>query len=91
MVKTHFEIKEPIQLQIGRTYIKGSLISFEDLINFQKRRQIEKNKTELQKIKESFEDKVIKKDNKYEPLETEYIEKESDKKEENNNMDIEES
>ena len=91
LVKTHFEIKEPIQLQIGRTYIKGSLISFEDLINFQKRKQIEKNKTELQKIKESFEDKVIKKDNKYEPLETEYIEKESDKKEENNNMDIEES
>ena len=90
LVKTHFEIKEPIQIQIGRTYIRGSLISFEDLLKFQKKRQIEKNKTNLQKIQETFEDKLIKKDNKYEPLETEYKEIESEKKE-NNNMDIDEN
>ena len=81
LIKTHFEIKESIQLQIGRTYIKGSLISFEDLIKFQKKRQIEKNKTKLQKLQESFEDKIIRKDNKYKPLETEYKEIESEKKE----------
>ena len=51
LIKTTFEIKDPIQFQIGRTYIKASLISFEDLINFQKRLKMKKTKKFLKKFK----------------------------------------
>ena len=39
LVKSPFEIKEPIQLQIGRTYIKASIINFEDIKIFQKKKK----------------------------------------------------
>ena len=88
LIKTPFEIKDPIQLQIGRTYIKTSLVKFEDLINFNKRRQIEKNKKIIEKEKIRENEQVSKMDNKYEQLETEYKDNKSEKLE-NNDMVIE--
>ena len=85
LVKSPFEIKEPIQLQIGRTYIKASIINFEDIKIFQMKKQ---NKKNLEPI-ETIQKEKIKNENKYEALETEYKNFESQDKE-NNNMDIEE-
>ena len=85
LVKSPFEIKEPIQLQIGRTYIKVSIINFEDIKIFQMKK---KNKKNLEPI-ETIQKEKIKNENKYEALETEYKNFESQDKE-NNNMDIEE-
>ena len=85
LVKSPFEIKEPIQLQIGRTYIKASIINFEDIKIFQMKK---KNKKNLEPI-ETIQKEKIKNENKYEALETEYKNFESQDKE-NNNMDIEE-
>ena len=84
LIKTAFEIKEPNKFQIGRTYIKTSLISFEDLINFQRRLKIERTKKTLEKMQENQKIQPTKNDSKYLPLETEYKEKDS----EDNNMDI---
>ena len=82
LIKTPFEIKEPIQIQIGRTYVKTSLISYEDLISFQKRLEMERTNKMMEKMQKNIQKN--KNDSKYSPLETEYKEKES----EDNNMDI---
>ena len=89
LIKTPFEIKESIQLQIGRTYIKASLVTYEDLILFQHKRQIEKQKRILEDIQTIQNDQINKKEKTYEQLETEYKDMKQDKVEDNNNnMDI---
>ena len=92
LIKTPFEIKEPTQIQIGRTYFKVSTISFETLNNFQKYKEIEKEQKNSEENKQLGNEQVDKKDNKYEPVETEFKEEQGEKKiEDNNNMDIEEN
>ena len=92
LIKTPFEIKEAIQLQIGRTYIKTSLISFEELLHIQQIKQIEKQKTHFENIQTIQNEQIIKNKNKYEPVETEYIEKVNEKIiDNNNNMDIDDN
>ena len=88
LIKTAFEIREAIQIQIGRTFMKASLLNFQDLKNYQKILQIEK------KIKNERKEEFFKNDNNnnnYEQLETEYKEKNVEKKnDENNKMNIDE-
>ena len=92
LIKTPFEIRETTQLQIGRTYIKASTLSFEELKNFQRKKQIEKEQKNLKENKTLVKEQLNKKEYNYEPLETEYKEEQNEKKaEENNNMDIEEN
>ena len=92
LIKTPFEIKEPTQMQIGRTYIKVSTISFETLKNFQKNNEIKKDQKNSEENKQLGNEPLDKKDNKYEPVETEAKEEQEEKKiEDNNNMDIEEN
>ena len=85
LIKTAFEIREAIQIQIGRTFIKASLLNFQDLKNYQKILQIEK------KIKNERKEEFFKNDNNnnnnYEQLDTEYKEKNVEK---NNKMNIDE-
>ena len=88
LVKSPFEIREPVQLQIGRTYIKASLINFEDVKLFQINKQFEKSKKNMEQI-ETFQKEKHKNEIKYEALETEYKEDESQKVE-SNRMDIDE-
>mgnify|MGYP002624905667 CR=1 FL=1 len=87
LIKTPFEIREAIQIQIGRTFIKTSLLSFQDLKNYQKILEIEKKLKNIRK-EEFFKNEN---NNNYEQLETEYKEKNVEKKnEENNKMNIDE-
>ena len=91
LIRSPFEIKETIQIQVGRTYIKASVISFEELKQFQKERQIEREKKVMEEIKSLTKEHLYKNDN-LEPIETQYNETENNKKEEgNNNMDIEDN
>ena len=94
LIKTPFEIKESIQLQIGRTYIKASLVTYEDLIHFHHKKQIEKQKRILEDIQTTQNEQIHQKDNKYEPLETEYKDMKQEKmgdNNNNNNMDIDDN
>ena len=93
LIKTPFEIRESIQLQIGRTYIKASLVTYEDLINFHYKKQIEKQKKILEEIQTTQNEQINKKDNKYEPLDTEYKDMKQEKmgNNNNNNMDIDDN
>ena len=88
LIKTPFEIREAIQIQVGRTFIKASILNFQDLKNYQKILEIEK------KIKSERKEEFFKKDNSsnnYEQLETEYKEKNIEKKnDDNNKMNIDE-
>ena len=100
LIRNSFEIKEPIQIQVGRTYIKASTLNLE-----QQKKQIENEQKNTKNI--NLEQKSGEKEenhsnnnninNKYEPIETEYKENESEKKIDennnynNNNMDIEEN
>jgi pSer/pThr/pTyr-binding forkhead associated (FHA) protein len=94
LIRTSFEIKDSIQIQIGRTYINASPLNFEQFKNINKNKEIEeqqnneKNKN-VEQIK-SFEKEEINNNN-YGHFETEYKEIKSEKKveENNNNMDIE--
>ena len=96
LIRNSFEIKEPIQIQVGRTYIKASTLNLE-----QQKKQIEneqKNTKNINIEQKSGENEEIHNNNinnKYEPIETEYKENESEKKidegNNNNNMDIEEN
>jgi len=87
LIKTPFEIRETLQIQIGRTFIKASLLNFHDLKNYQKILQIEK------KIKNERKEEFFKNNNNnnnnYEQMETEYKDKNVEKKnDESNKMNI---
>ena len=81
LIKSPFEIIEPIQFQIGRTYFKASLENNNDLKNFQALNQIE-NEKNLEKNEQT------KNENNFEPPENSIKEKNIL---ENDNMDIEEN
>ena len=80
LIKAPFEIREATQLQIGRTYIKASTISFEALKNFHRKKEIEKEQKNLEENKTLLKEQANKKEYKYEPLETEYKEIQNEKK-----------
>ena len=100
LIRNSFEIKEPIQIQVGRTYIKASTLNLE-----QQKKQIENEQKNTKNLnleqksgeKEEIHNNINNINNKYEPIETEYKENESEKKidennnNNNNNMEIEEN
>jgi len=87
-IKTPFEIRETLQIQIGRTFIKASLLNFHDLKNYQKILEIEK-KIKNERKEEFY--KNVNNNNNYEQLETEYKDKNVEKKsDESNKMNIDE-
>ena len=82
LIQSSFEIKEPIQFQIGRTYFNASPIYNGEFKNYQIQNKVFDDKN-LEKIEE------IKNENNYETLETNSKEKEI-LENDNNNMEIEE-